>query len=190
MIPIILMVIGGLLFLYGWIWIIQIATSPLIVRWRHIRAEVELIDTGEVKKKRKSDRRFLSCWAIGFILSGALLFLAGWAYGFNLQGDGFWLNRFIEGEQGISDKWDRISDDGSYIAQDGTEYPYYLLVQGNTYEFCGETCKDLTDVQIRLSQIRRENTVMLIDSFAVSSKIKEAEKMLDEMRFNHETEEV
>ena len=49
MIPIILMVIGGLLFLSGWIWIIRIATSPLIVRWRHIRAEVELIDTGEVK---------------------------------------------------------------------------------------------------------------------------------------------
>ena len=185
-----MMGLGGIAVLTGLFLILYVAASPLIVRLRNISGVVELQNTGAVKKSRQADRKFLFSLGIGCVLLGALLILAGWAWGFNRQGDGFWLNRYLSGEQGISDKWDRISESGSFIAEDGTEYPYYLLIQGNTYEFSGEVCADIEDVQEQLTKMKRENTVMLIDSFAVSSKIKEAEKMLKEMGIKYEMEEV
>ena len=190
MIPTILIVAGTLIILISSIWLVRILLSPLVVKWRSIRGEVELIDTGAVKKKRKQDRLFLGSLATVFILIGVFLTLSGWAWGYNIRGDGFWLNQYLSGDNGISEKWDRISDDGDFVSQDGTEYPYYLLVRGDKYEFCGEPCESIVELREKLSKIKPENTVMIIDSFAVSSKIKEAKVLLNEMRISYEMEEI
>ena len=190
MIPIGLMVIGALISLISGIQFIRVLCSPIYVKWGNIFGKVELSDEGAVKRKRKRDRRYLRIVTLTSFFIGAVIFVIGWAIGFNVKGEGFWFNHFISGESIKTEKWDRLTENGSFISDNGNEYPYYLLVNGNTYEFCGEVCENAEDIKTKLSKIKRENTVIIIDSYAVSSKIKEAESILTEMGINYEMEEV
>ena len=190
MIPIGLMVVGSIIFLISFIDLIKVIMSPLKVRRKNINGQLELNDEGTVKKTRKRDRAFLGSWDGFFAIIGIVLFFFGWSLGYNQKGEGFIFNRFISGESIKTEKWDRLTENGSFISDSGNEYPYYLLVSGNTYEFCGEVCENTEDVKTKLSKIKRENTVIIIDSYAVSSKIKEAESILTEMGIKYEMEEV
>ena len=72
------------------------------------------------------------------------------------------------------------------MADDGRAYTYYILVSGKDISLCGETCRDYADLQEKVSQIRRENTVMIIDSFAVSSVYQSVKNLLNELGIEYE----
>lgn len=188
--PIILMIVGLCACLYGLVVLIQVARTFLIVKWRSARGEDELVDTEAIRQDRKKNRTFLAIWGLCFLLSGFCVFMVGWAYGYGEQGEDFWLNQFLSGEKDISGKWDRLSEDGSYIAEDGKLYPFYLLINGDTYEFCGEKCADIDAVRAKLSKVKQGNTIILIDSFAVSATFKAAKNLVKDMGYHYETEEV
>ena len=91
----------------------------------------------------------------------------------------------------VSDnRWDRISEDGKYISESGKEYIYYIVIRGSEYEINGELCENIDDVRNRLSQIKPENTIMLVDSYAVASAFYDLESILQESGRNYEIEEV
>ena len=190
MIPIGLMAIGSIISLISIIDFIIVLKSPLTVKRKNILGQLELNDEGTVKKTRKRDRVILGSWDLFFATVGSFVVLLGWSLGYNQKDGVFWFIPFISGDYKSSEKWDRLSEDGNFISNNGTEYPYYLLISGNTYEFSGEVCEDLEDVKNKLSKIKRENTVIIIDSYAVSSRIKDAEKLLTEMGIKYEMEEV
>lgn len=190
MIPTLIMISGFLIFAVSFILLIRILVSPFVVRWKNAHGDVELIETEQISVSRKKDRTFFIILFVCLMIAGSMLFCLGFSLGYADKGKGFWFYRLAEGSISETKKWDRLSEDGDFIAEDGRKYPYYLVIRGNTYEFRGSECEDIGDVKERLSKISRENTVMLIDSFAVSEKMNDAEKLLIEMGIQYEIEEV
>lgn len=91
----------------------------------------------------------------------------------------------------VSDsEWDRLSEDGKYISESGKEYIYYIVIRGSEYEFNGVICESIDDIKTRLSRIKQENTVMLVDSYAAASAFHNVESVLRELGINYEIEEV
>ena len=61
-----------------------------------------------------------------------------------------------------------------------------FLMSGKEIVFSGEKCEGLEDLKRKLSRIRRENTVILIDSFAAASTYHAVEDMLNELGIEYE----
>ena len=114
------------------------------------------------------------------------MFFAGFSLGYAAKGDGFWLYRKLFPDRIVVHTWDEINENGQYVADDGRAFTYYVLVSGDKVSLSGEPCADLEDLEKRLTEIKRENTVIIIDSFAVSSTYRGVEKMLNEMGIDYE----
>ena len=56
--------------------------------------------------------------------------------------------------------------------------------------FCKQNCRDTGELKEKLERIPRENTVMIIDSYAVSAEVNAVKALLKEMGIKYETEEV
>lgn len=146
-------------------------------------------ETPQGRRYLKQNLRRLIWLYIVCLLVGAVCFFAGIYLGYAEKGDSFFLYRKLFGEAGMKTHWDNITDDGKYKADDGNEYTYYIIVTGEKYVFSGEECDDYADLAERLSSIRRENTVVLIDSFAVSSAYHAAEDLIKQKGIKYKTAE-
>ena len=82
--------------------------------------------------------------------------------------------------------WDEINEAGQFVTEDGKAYTYYILVSGDEVSLSGLPCADMEDLEKRLSEVKRENTVIIYDSFAVSSTYREVKKLLNKMGFDYE----
>lgn len=147
-------------------------------------------NTSEGQKYFKKNLKQLVWAYVVAMLTGLVLFFLGIYLGYAAEGDSFWFYQKVFGvESHKEDTWDKITEEGKYKSDDGNEYTFYILVNGDRYIFSGEECESLEDLKERLSGIKRENTVMLIDGFAISSYYKQAEKLLNELGIKYETEE-
>ena len=114
------------------------------------------------------------------------MFFAGFYLGYAAKGEGFWLYRKLFPDRITVQTWDEINENGQYVADSGKAYTYYVLVSGDKVSLSGEPCKNLEELEIKLAEIKRENTVIIIDSFAVSSTYRSVEDMLNEMGIDYE----
>lgn len=124
-----------------------------------------------------------------FIVSafmGIVVFFAGIYLGYAAEGEGFWFYKKFFPQEETNQVWDDINEQGQFVAEDGRVYTYYILISGNEISICGEECRNYVDLQERVSQIRRENTVIIIDSFAVSSVYQSVRNLLDELGIEYE----
>ena len=123
------------------------------------------------------------------IFAGILMFFAGLYLGYAAKGENFWLYRKLFPDRIATETmaaWDAINENGQFVAEDGKAYTYYVLVAGDKVSLSGETCADLSELKTRLTEIKRENTVIIIDSFAVSSLYRGVKDMLNEMGIDYE----
>jgi hypothetical protein len=132
-------------------------------------------------EKRHLKRDFTVC-----VFAGILMLFAGFYLGYAAKGEGFWLYRKMFPDRITVQTWDEINEDGQYVAEDGRAFTYYVLVSGDKVSLSGEPCADLTELKNKLTAIKRENTVIIIDSFAVSSTYRSVENMLNEMGIDYE----
>ena len=82
--------------------------------------------------------------------------------------------------------WDEINENGQYVAEDGRAFTYYVLVSGKEVSLSGEPCVDMEELKSKLTAVKRENTVIIIDSFAVSSTYRSVVDMLDKLGIDYE----
>ena len=190
MIPIIMMIGGALTSLYGIGLTLYIFMTPILVKLRSANGQGEIVETRRIRRIRIKDRKDLLKISCSLLFIGLLVFGSGYYLGFSARGKGIWFYDLVYGSGEEKPKWDRITSDGSYIAENGGTYRYYLVIEGNEYEFCGEKCEDIEDVKKRLEAIGRGNTIVVIDSYASYESRTEIESMLDRMGMNYETEEI
>jgi len=191
MIPWTLIILGALCTLAGVLGLLALLLLPIADRFEIVfDKDKEVISArtdAEVGKivwheKKKLTRDFIIC-----ILIGIMMFFAGMYLGYAAKGDSFWpYRKMFPNRVAVVPVWDEINDAGQFVATDGKAYTYYILVSGNEVSLSGETCTDLNDLKKRLSEIKRENTVIIIDSFAVSSTYRGVENMLDELGIVYE----
>lgn len=193
MIPVILVVLGLLMALAGIIGLLLIGFSPVVVKIRSIFGLLELEEDKRTKVFRKKHRRELASYSMIASLAGLALAFIGWCWGYAQKGENFWFYRkykhhYISEE--TPGEWDKISEDGKYIDNNGNKYTYYILVRGNEVRFCKDECRNTDDLRNKLDLVPRENTVIIADSYAVASKYEAVKALLKEMGFKYETEEV
>ena len=131
-------------------------------------------------------KRQLSAIFLILFLMGPLVFLSGFYLGYAAEGDGFWLYQKLYPQASSNQVWDELNEKGQFVSESGKAYTYYIVVSGKEIALCGEPCADYADLKEKLSQIRKENTVMVIDSFAVSSAYHSVENILNELGLSYE----
>lgn len=119
-------------------------------------------------------------------IMGILMFLSGMYLGYLAQGEDFWLYKKFYAEKDTSQVWDAINEDGQFVSENGKAYTYYILISGKEISLSGELCIDLQQLKSKLSVIKKQNTVMLIDSFAVASTYHSIELLLNELGIEYE----
>ncbi len=119
-------------------------------------------------------------------LIGSMLFGVGLYLGYAAEGEGFWFYQKFYPQAANDQVWDDLNEEGQFVSESGKAYTYYIVVSGREISLCGEPCADGVDLKEKLSQIRRENTVMVIDSFAVASAYHSVEKVLNELGLSYE----
>ena len=190
MIARILVIVGALLIIGGVLGLLSLLLLPIKERFEvvydkeqdYIRARLDRGIARYVKGEAKKLARDFALVA----LMGILMFFIGFYLGFTAEGDGFWFYEQFYPQEAASQVWDKLNEEGQFVATDGQAYTYYILVSGKEISLGGKSCTDLADLKDRLSAIRRENTVILIDSFAVASVYHAIEDMLEELGIKYE----
>ena len=190
MVPWILIIAGALCTVFGVLGLISLLVLPFFERFEVVYdKDKEIIQSRTDPEfgrhvwyeKKHLTRDFTVC-----IFAGILMFFAGLYLGYAAKGDGFWLYRKMFPNQIVVHTWDEINESGQYVSEDGKAYTYYVLVSGDTLSLSGEPCADLTELKNKLAEIKRENTVMIVDSFAVSSTYHGVKKLLNELGIDYE----
>lgn len=190
MIPWTLIIIGALCAVFGVLGWISLLVLPFFERFEVVYdKDKEIIQSRtdpEIGKqvwyeKRHLKRDFTIC-----IFVGILMFFAGLYLGYAAKGDGFWLYRKLFPDKVVVHTWDEINENGQYVSDDGRAFTYYVLIDGDKVSLSGEPCADMEELQKKLAEIKRENTVMIIDSFAVSATYRGVEAMLNELGIDYE----
>lgn len=190
MIPWTLIIIGALCTVFGVLGWISLLVLPFFERFEVVYdKDKEIIQSRtdpEIGKqvwyeKRHLKRDFTIC-----IFVGILMFFAGLYLGYAAKGDGFWLYRKLFPDKVVVHTWDEINENGQYVSDDGRAFTYYVLIDGDKVSLSGEPCADMEELQKKLAEIKRENTVMIIDSFAVSATYRGVEAMLNELGIDYE----
>lgn len=190
MIATIFVIAGALLFIVGIAVLVRVSVISRIKRdLRIIDGEIAPDESSSSENARRQKQQQFSLGCTAVIILGLIIFFMGWYLGYADKGDGFLFKKLIKGEDAVSCSV-KINDKNQYMASDGNVYSYYIWVRGNDFEFCGEKCDDIDGVRERLANFRRENTVMLVDEYAVADKYAAACKLLRELGINYETEEV
>ena len=190
MIPWTLIIIGALLTVFGVLGWISLFVLPFFERFEVVYdKDKEIIQARTDKEfgkqvwyeKKNLKRDFTIC-----IFSGILMFFSGFYLGYAAKGDGFWLYRKLFPDRIVVHTWDEINESGQYVDDTGKAYTYYVLISGDEVSLSGESCADLNELEDKLSEIKRQNTVMIIDSFAVSSTYRGVEELLNELGIDYE----
>lgn len=190
MIPWILIIVGALCTVFGVLGLISLVLLPIFERFEIVYDKDKEIIQARMDKeygrhvwyeKKHLTRDFTIC-----IFAGILMFFAGLYLGYAAKGDGFWLYRKLFPDRIAVHTWDEINESGQFVSEDGKAYTYYVLVSGDTVSLSGEPCADLEELKTKLAAIKRENTVMIIDSFAVSSTYRGVKTILSEMGIDYE----
>lgn len=190
MIPRAFIVIGIFMMIIGVIGLLSLILLPIKERheivydreYDYIRSRMDPIVGKFVwRAKKELIRDYFIC-----LFMGVLLFFAGLYVGFAEEGEGFWFYNQFYPQDAASQIWDDIDEDGKYVAEDGRKYTYYILVSGKEVSISGEKCADLEEVENRLSAIKRENKVILIDSFAAAFTYHSIMDMLNELGIEYE----
>lgn len=180
----IIIIVGVLLIIVGILGLLIIAASPFIHGFQIIlKRKADYLDYETVQGKKflhKTTIRYTRTSLIMAII-GFMCFFGGIYLGYAARGEDFWFYKKIFGEIENNGQWDRINDEGRFVASDGKEYTYYILVVGDRISLNGIECDSIEDLKERLSEIRRENTVVLVDSYAVSLTFHSVEDLLNKM---------
>ena len=172
----------GILSLFVWLPIKEKFEIVYDRETEFIRARLDSKIHGLVERNIRELRNLFCVCCI----MGPSIFLAGIYLGYAAEGEGFWFYKKFYPEAITNQVWDEINEEGQFVAADGKVYTYYILISGKDISLSGEKCADVAELENRLSKIRRENTVILIDSFAVSSAYHSVETALNELGIEYE----
>jgi len=192
MIPWTLIIIGALLVIFGVLGLISLWVLPFFERFEVVYdKDKEIISARmdpEIGKQVWYEKKNLIRDFIVAIFAGILMFFAGMYLGYAAKGEDFWLYRKLFPDRLTVETmaWDAINENGQFVDEDGKAYTYYVLISGDTVSLSGETCADLEELKSRLTEIKRENTVIIIDSFAAASTYRGVRAMLNEMGIDYE----
>lgn len=196
MISIFLVILGILLAILGIIGLFAIAISPLIDDWDVVvrRKDDSLFYSTRFGKWILKQRTKKMAWEyLSFLTIGIVLFFVGMYLGFSDRGKDFWFYKKIYGEEIDRTQWEKITEEGNYQDDEGEVFTNYILIRGKDIYFNGAFEENIIEYdelvkEIKSRNIARENTIALIDSFAISAKYKQVLQLLSDNGYKYKEE--
>lgn len=169
--PYILIAVGIAAVIYGLFGLIRIAFLPLLRAHQVVYGRKDdylFYENEKGQKLLNSQKKFLLNIYITFVVVGIFVIITGFYTGFTEHGQDFWLYKKMFSVEETQNK-DRINENGRYVAPDGKEYNYYILIRGSDVYFKDELCTDNSVLEEKIRGFDRTNTIVVHDDFAVSS---------------------
>lgn len=197
MIAIIIVIFGILFSIVGMIGLFAIAISPLIDDWDVVvrRKDDSLFYSTAFGKRILKLRTKKMAWEYFAVFAiGVALIISGMYFGFADRGKDFWFYKKILGEEIDVTSWDKLTDDGFYKDPEGYEFKCFILIRGDKIYYNGAEdgaiVDSISELKQKVSKTAPENTIAVIDSYALSSTYNEVIEMLDKLprKYKEETE--
>lgn len=195
MIPIIMMITGGILILISLAGLIQYVFEPFRRTYRIvIRREEDYAHYTSPRNfamLQKARKTYLTGILVMFV-TGFVLSYAGAYLQFGERGFGFLFSAKMpegtdETDADVTGELEnRIDESGNYIDGEGKNYSNYIVVKGHVVAFKEQEFNDMGEFRSFISNISDMGTVYIVDDYAASSTYREVTDVLDECGFDYE----
>ncbi len=197
MIPIIMMIVGGILILISIFGFLAYLFEPLIRTYRIVikREDDYTHYTTPRNFAMLQTARKQYCIGLGVMLvSGIILFSIGSYLVFGERGFGFLFSthaseQMSELDTAVSDEMaDRLNESGDYVDDEGNVYTNYIVVKGKDVYFNEEKTGSVEDFRSYIQSFHDLGRIYVVDGYAASSVYHEVIDILDENGFDYEAE--
>lgn len=196
MIPYIFIILGIILIawsVYGFIRLLFLPFSRMTGVVYKRKDDFLKYESKEGRQYFKTNLKQLTWAYVISLIAGISCFFIGIYLGYAAKGSDFWFYEKIFGAVEKPYYYEKLSDDGKYIAEDKSEYAYYIIVDGSEYIFNGEICADKDELEVKLDSMDENELkfggVILVDNFGVASSFHDAEKLLRDKGVDPKIEE-
>lgn len=197
MIPIFMMVIGGLLILISVLGILAYIFQPVLEAYQVVIKREDdyahyISPSGQAFLQTRV-KRYLLGVGIMFVL-GCVLFFSGLYMGFGPRGFDMLFSTQTSEESAEynaidSELAEGFDSHGNYIADDGKIYSHYFVVKGTNIFYREEYIGNIDVLRDYLTNLDTENSFYIVDGYAAASTFKEVMNILSENGFEYEIEE-
>ncbi len=197
MLPYILMIVGGLMFLTGVFFLLSLALQPIKKMIGVIFKRLDdyvMYESAKGKQLLAHEMGIMRSLSFFLIIMGLLLFLLG----FYLKNTGRGLDSlFVKETTGISQgedydetgKTGGVTKDNTYVTAEGKEYYNFICVKGAKLSLNGINYDSINALEGALKNLERNKVILIVDDYAQSAAIKKVYDLLDRQGFDYESEE-
>ncbi len=197
MIAILLMVLGALLALAGFLGLAALMIEPLYSMYMIIfKREDDYVyyETKPGKALLQRNKANLRSSCIFLLVVGVLCFGIGWFLKFGPRGTDSLFSAQVESGANKGDdqiqglQRGKINADGNYVDGDGEEHAEYAVIEGTTVRYRNEFSGTAEEFEEYLRQKDIRQTVYLIDEYASSKTYRRVAELLAEYGISFEEE--
>ena len=180
MIPILMMIIGGLLIVLSILGLLAYVFQPVREAYQVVIKREDdyahyISPSGQAFLQTRV-KRYLIGIAVMFIV-GCLLFFAGLYIGYGPKGFDMLFsthnNETSEQDAIDSELAQGFDSRGNYVSDDGKVFPHYFIVKGTDIYYIDEYVGDAEALRAYIPNLDIENSLYIIDGYAAASTYKE-----------------
>lgn len=178
MIAILLMAIGAIMALIGFLGLSALMIEPLYTMYMVIfkrKDDYVYYETKPGKALLQKEKKSLRGSCLFLLFVGILCFGLGWFLKFGPRGTDSLFSKQVESGTAVGDEeHDHLAKQvinaaGNYVDAQGEEHYYYIIVKGDRISYRREFEGDLEAFGAFVEKMDSKNAVYLVDDFAVSS---------------------
>ncbi len=190
MIAILLMVVGGILAVLGFLGLTALMVEPLHTMYMVIfKREDDYVyyETKPGKALLQKNKKSLRNSCIFFLIVGILLFALGYFLKFSPRGLDSLFSKPVENGAQIGDADsqrglnENINDAGNYVDEEGNEYYDYLIIRGTTIQYRDTKYQSVGEFEEALEVLRKQNgkrNFYIEDDFASALVYHQVEELI------------
>lgn len=198
MIAILLMVVGAILAIFGFLVLLALVVEPVHTMYMVIfkrKDDYVYYETKPGKALLQKNKKSLRGSGIFFLVIGILLFALGYFLKFSPRGLDSLFSRPVESGAQVGDAdsqrglSEAINAAGNYVDAQGNEYYDYLIIQGTTIHYREEKAETVQEFEKKLETLRKQNgkrNFYLVDDFASARTYHQVEELILESGMTYE----
>lgn len=197
MIPILLMIIGGLMIVISLVGVFAFIFQPFYENYQVVIKREDdyahyVTPSGQAYLRTRTRSYFR--WIAILFAVGCIMFFTGLYMGYGSRGFNMLFSLQKKEE---SAEYNAIESElaegfylhGNYVADDGRIYTHYLVVKGNDVYYKDVLIGDTEALRAYIPNFNIENSFYIVDGYAASSTYKEVMNILSESGFEYEIDE-
>ena len=197
MIAVILMVIGGIMAVSGFLGLFALMVEPLYTMYMVIfKREDDYVyyETKPGKALLQRNKNALRNSCIFLLVVGIICFGIGWFLRFGPRGTDSLFSEQVESGTNVGDEEGKqldkqvVNAKGNYVDAMGEEHMYYVIVKGTGIKFRKEFEGSLEEFTEYIEKMDSKKEIYLVDDFAAAYTYHKVQALLEQYGFRYQQE--